>query len=220
MPRQKAPAGWGIESDLAVPFSEFRQRSQRPPTLRAPVVFGRLPKLYRQKDAYLSGPRNPPDGFVVATTSASEWVMYWAVFKVLKIEGDPREEPFNGRQGFFSFQRDISGGREMRGGAVADFLVYGGRGMLKHATILRLQSEQWHYFTNVLKQASDEAQARMLGGVARMVDVDEIDLLGDPSGAKPCRTIADAIAGRYMPTPLGSSTQRRAGGMWRPQVPR
>jgi hypothetical protein len=185
-----------------------------------PVVFPRGPRLYDQPWIYESGPGNPPTGFVTATTSGSEWVLYWAIWKVLGVPGDVREEPFSGRPTYFSFQRSFSGGREEIGGAVADFVVYGGRGRLHDSIIIRLQTEHFHRFTNVMTQARDARQAIMLQGAARLIDIEEVNILGDQTGEKACRHVAEVLSGTYLPNPMESSTQRRLGSGWRPIIPR
>ena len=40
---------------------------------------------------FKGGPGDPPPGFVVGQTSATEWVIYWAMSKVFGQPDDPRE---------------------------------------------------------------------------------------------------------------------------------
>src|SRR5690606_25402309 len=61
---------------------DARRRPVRPPRLRSFPVMPRGPRLYKlDPDHAKSGPGEPPPGFVTATTSATEWFVYWAVAK-------------------------------------------------------------------------------------------------------------------------------------------
>ena len=61
------------------------------PLRRHPMRFTGPRDLRLQSDPQVvGGPGEPPEGFVTAHTSRTEWVWFWASAKVLK---DPREFP-------------------------------------------------------------------------------------------------------------------------------
>lgn len=195
-----------------------RRKTISPPILRRPAVApigDRLftaPKDRGQQGIFVS----PPPGFVIATTSASEWIVYAAIAKVLHAPEDPTKPPYIGYPGIWSYQMPLMNGRHSAGGAVVDYVVYGGTRWADDATLIRLQTEQFHYFTDYAKQESDRQQMTRLMAIAHTIDIDEIEILGDPSGYKPCKVIAEALSGFNLPNPLGNNTERRARGLWRP----
>lgn len=195
-----------------------RRRSISPPSLVRPVVAPTGSRMFTappdrgQQGIFVS----PPPGFVVATTSGSEWIVYAALAKVLKKPDDPTKPPYIGYPGLWEYQMPFLQGRHQHGGAVVDYVVYGGSRYAEDATLIRLQTEQFHYFTDYAKQESDREQMTRLLAIANTIDIDEIEILGDPSGYKPCRVIAEALSGFNLPNPLGSNTARRARGLWRP----
>jgi hypothetical protein len=193
-----------------------RRERPRPPWLRRPTALPRGPRLYTfdPLDAVRSQFTTPPAGFLRATTSASEWMMYLALAKILGAPAEPTEPPFIGAPGVWIYQEPTMGGRNQAGGAVIDFIVLAGTRTSEN-TLLRLQTERYHYFANAFKQYTDETQLMRLFAIARVLDISENDILGDPTGAKACRHLAESLAGYAMPNPLASSRQRRFSG-WRP----
>ena len=195
-----------------------RRKPVSPPGLRKPVTMPTGSRLFTappdrgQVGIFVS----PPPGFVTGTTSGSEWIVYAAIAKVLKKPDDPTKGPYIGYPGLWDYQVPFAGGRRNRG-AVVDFVIYGGTPRMKETTLIRLQTEQFHYFTDYAKQEADRVQLTRLLAIANTIDIDEIEILGDPSGNKPCRVIAEALSGFNMPNPLGSGTVRRARGLWRPE---
>jgi hypothetical protein len=176
--------------------------------LKKPQTQARPPRARRMTTLYPTGPRaiglerpvrrivgpgDPPEGFVRATTSASEWRLYWALAKVFNDPVDPRRAPFFGGRdwgyqlallGQFAFQQ---------GSAVLDFLVY----LPQERIGIRLVTRYWHIAQSPQVKASDLAQKiRLELGDVRVVEVYEDDILSAPDGS-------DAIL-----------AAKRALGMW------
>lgn len=156
----------------------------------------------------------PPPGFLRATNSASEWIVYLAFAKILRSPPNPKEPPYEGGPGVWIYQEPTMGGRNQAGGAVVDYVILAGDRVSEN-TLVRLQTERFHSFASGMKQYTDERQLQLLNSIARVIDVDESQVLGDPTGEKACRYLAEALAGFAMPNPLASSQQRRFSG-WRP----
>lgn len=177
----------------------------RPGQLRRVPVTGTGPRdlgLQRKPDRQ-TGPGEPPPGFVRATTSLSEWWVYWALAKFFDDPRDPRQPPFFGGRDW-GYQIAAQGGRKEPGGAVVDFVVY----LIGETVGIRLQTDRFHLAAGPEKQAYDEAQARNLSRQMTVKDLYEQDYIGDKSGESVVRIIADTIGGRGRVNPLRSGTYR------------
>lgn len=149
--------------------------------LRTASVFPQGPRIFHQPITFVGGPDKPPPGFVVGQTSASEWNLYWAFAKVFGEPKDPRVPPFMGGYPYWGYQVDYMGSYSRApGSAVVDYVLYLGEGRVG----VRLQTVRFHYVTDSKKQAYDSLQRFNLEKYARIVDVDELDVLGDPTGEK------------------------------------
>ena len=188
---------------------DARRRPVRPPRLRSFPVMPRGPRLYKlDPDHAKSGPGDPPPGFVTATTSASEWFVYWAISKVLKFPKDPRQGPFNGWPGLWDFQHPMMGGRAARGGAVADFVIMPGN-VVDGEILIRLQTSRWHLFTDSSKQATDQILLTRMARFGRVVDIYEQDVILDKSGQAAILEVKKALWGGKPSDPLSAGTAKR-----------
>ena len=188
-----------VRKNLAIP-------QNRPPRLRRIPRENRGPKelrLWVEPERNV-GPGEPPPGFVTGTTSASEWVPYWAISKVFSDPPDPRKPPFEGGQ-LWDYQVSLDGGRRQRGGSVADFTVW----LPSQPIIIRLVTERFHIATNALKKAQDRRQAMNLEKYARVVDLYEQDIIADQSGEAAVRRIVELLGGRQRINPATAGTFRR-----------
>lgn len=150
----------------------------RPKPLRTTTRIPTGPKMYRKaaKPEFGSGPGEPPPGFVTPTTSKSEWLVYWAIWKALDVPGNVRQGPFNGPgTGEFEYQSWQMGGRSSLGGAVVDFLIfpYGSGSPIG----VRVQTEYFHIFAGSNKIASDEIQLALLSRNMTVVDVFDYEFI-------------------------------------------
>ena len=94
------------------------------------------------------------------TGSLAEWAIYWALTR-LGVE--------------LVFQADMLGGRNIRGGAVADFYIP------DRQLIIRVQGVFWHYERGAEIRAADELQKQaLMGEVYTVIDIDEDDAMRDP----------------------------------------
>jgi hypothetical protein len=159
-------------------------------------------------------PVNKPDfcvpwpNFVGAHTSLSEQIIYAALCMVMKVPGNWREPPYDGR-GAFSYQDPLLGGRMTKGGQVCDFLVPWG----SEEVCMRLQSEHFHVMAEVSKRADELFEKTH--STARIQDIYEQDFIADCSARAACAVVANALAGRDSPNPgyLGTSQAvRKRGG--------
>src|SRR5690606_36950937 len=188
---------------------DARRRPVRPPRLRSFPVMPRGPRLYKlDPDHAKSGPGDPPPGFVTATTSASEWFIYWAISKVLKFPKDPRQGPFNGWAGLWEFQHPLMGGPAARGGAVADFRILPGN-VVDGEILIRLQTSRWHLFTDHSKQATDQILLTRMARFGRVVDLFEQDVILDKSGQAAILEVKRALWGGKPSDPLAAGTAKR-----------
>lgn len=170
------------------------------PSLKRPTVFNQMPDIFRaafKPVASGEGPGAPPDGFLKATVSAVEWIVYFWLWILLSCDGDPRQGPFYGGRGpggSFSYQLSFFGGRRSPGGAVPDFAIL----RPTRAVIIRLQGEWQHVFTHSVKIESELFQkGRLAGADFDVIDVYEQHILSDPytrRGTVP-RVLQDAIEG-------------------------
>lgn len=174
--------------------------------LRRPPVRPTGPRIYhlqKKPELEFAGPGEPPDGFVTAHTSKTEWWIYWAIAKVLNDPVDPRRPPFVGGQDW-SYQKAEEGGR-IRGGQVLDFVVYAGN----RAIGIRVETERYHIFTSAHNQAHDFYLKTHSAAVDRIVNVYDQDFMGDPTGRAACVVISEALKGEERGHPVQFGRGRR-----------
>lgn len=144
--------------------------------------------LYR-KPIRRVGPMEPPPGFVTPTTSAEEWVAYWAMSRIFE---DPapdkvRMPPFYGGLDW-GYQL---GDREL-GSAVVDFVAY----LPGEIIGIRLVTEFFHVAAGVQKQATDETQMLSLSRWMTVRELYAQDIIEDASGESAIRAIVELLGGR------------------------
>lgn len=185
-------------------MARLRTPKRLPRLPRLPSMYARITKTLR-----VTGPGNPPNGFVGANNSASEWVVYWAMWKVFNEPGDVRAAPFLGSPtGRWSYQAPFMGGRRIKGGNVIDFVVNLGARRIA----IRVQTERYHIFVNSEIQAYDRMQAASFDADIEVVDIFEQDFIEDHSGVACIQMLRAIIAGEYMPSPLTQGTAYRTKG--------
>lgn len=174
--------------------------------LRRPPIRPTGPKIYRlqTKPARpFAGPGEPPEGFVTAHTSKTEWYVYWAIAKVLNDPVDPRRPPFVGGERW-AYQKAEEGGR-VKGGQVLDFVVFNGA----HSIGIRVETERYHIFTTAANHAHDFYLKTHSKAADVIVNVYDQDFMGDPSGQAACAVVARALKGEEGPSPMATATGRR-----------
>jgi hypothetical protein len=172
---------------------------------KAPTGERFVPKI----STTLTGPGEPPPGFINGQNSLTEWVAYWALFKIYgQSTDDPRRSPFYGLYPYFQYQSSELGGfTRALGSAVVDFVVFLGRTTLG----IRIQTERFHIFTDNRKQASDSLQrAQLEASGMQVIDVYDVDLLPIADGQKAVVTMKRAVGLLESPNPLVSGTAYRA----------
>lgn len=156
----------------------YRRKVSRPPSLKKPPSVPLGPKWeqeLRVKSKLVSGPGRPPLGFTSGRTSNLEWIVYWALFKILAPNRDPRQPPFWGVDGMFRYQSNYFGGR-VRGGTVLDFLVeYTPK--TRTSVGIRVNGSRYHEQGNARRQAEDAALRNRLSGTMIVVDIWDYELL-------------------------------------------
>lgn len=138
----------------------------------------------------LGGPGEPPEGFVTAHTSRTEWVVYWAFARVLRDPPDPRKPPYVGGAQW-SYQTPLDGGRVV-GGQVVDFVYLGPKGK---TVGVRVQTERFHIMTTSNKLVQDFLLKSTQRALDIIVDIFDQDFMGDESGKAACVVVANAIKG-------------------------
>lgn len=187
----------------------------QPPHLKRPTVFGRLPEVYAEvfkPTPSREGPGKPPPGFLHATASGVEWIVYFWLWQLLQCDGDVRQPPFYGGRGplgTFSYQLNFFGGRRKPGGAIPDFAVL----RPTRALILELQGEWQHVFTHSAKIERELFQTgRLAGQRFEVIRIFEQHILNDPysrRGTVP-RVLQDAIEGVAWVGPIAGGTPFRS----------
>lgn len=155
-----------------------------PSPLRHGAIFPRGPEVFAplRKTKHFGGPGDPPVGFVTNTTSASEWILYWASMRILDPDRDPRTPPFYGGR-LWSYQAQelsrIPGAYAKSISTNIDFLFFLGY----PGIAVRLQSYRFHEATDAMKQAYDRTQVTRIAGEFEVRDLFEEDFVGDTTGS-------------------------------------
>lgn len=160
--------------------------------------------LLNTKRTYTVGPGEPPPGFVGATTSKTEWLIYWASAKVFNDPKDPRQPPYWGGQAW-GYQIAANGGRRTPGGSVVDFVYY----LPGEVVGLRVQTYRFHDVAGPGVRAYDRAQAASLARWMTIRDIYEQEFIGDRSGESACRRIVEVLGGKRRISPVSSGSVRR-----------
>lgn len=199
------------ENPFAFRRTSTRRSQIRPPRLRSFPVMPTGPRFLDFPDDFgkeFRGPGEPPPGFLNYTNSYSEWVIYWALSKVIGVPKDPRQPPYEGYPGSWTYQRPFEGGR-IAGGQVVDFLIEDPSATAGGAIALRIQTERYHIFTDAAKQAVDRMLLTRLSGRYRVVDIYEQDFISDESGQAAVLETKRALYGGATSNPLRTGQARR-----------
>lgn len=175
---------------------------------RRPTVAPSGPEILglRKQRVHTGGPGQPPPGFVTATTSAVEWVWYWASAVYLRSPPDPRQPPYIGDGILWSYQvPDDAHDVRALGSYVSDFVYYLGTGQ----TVVRIDTYYYHIAADPEQQARDLYQ-KLHGNAENVIVVSAYDasFMGDPTGRAAVAAVADAIAGREIVSPIRGGTAR------------
>ena len=199
-----------MPSPSALPGLPDIGKTQPLKRLRKPPLRSTGPRVLRlQKDPdIIGGPGEPPEGFVTAHTSKTEWVVYWGFSKVTRQPRDPRKGPYIGAPGLWEYQKAVDGGRVI-GGQVVDFVYFHSRGQTLG---FRIQTERWHIFTDADKQMSDFFLKEDQRAVDQIVDLFDYEWLWDKTGKAVCAAIANGIKGIQSYSPIFAGTSQRIRG--------
>lgn len=214
----KPTAGFDSSGLVSARGADFGQAGERPKKgISQPGharTFSALPTgprafANRTNPMLATGPGTAPPGFVTASTSGSEWYVYWAL---AKISGDPhgddvRKPPFYGSrdESIWKYQYPYAGGRHLPGGAVVDFVWQ----PFNNPLLIRLQTEHFHVFSTTIKQATDLLQKDRLSDFGKVVDLFDQWFISDPSGAAVIVQCKRAIRGLLPIDPLLTGTSTR-----------
>lgn len=149
------------------------------------------------------GPEDPPPGFVTATTSFPEWILYWASSKVFNDPPDPRQPPyFGGKSWGYQLGEGEQGGAF---GAVVDFVYY----LPAQIVGVRLMGARYHEAGNPEQKLFDVLQRNNLARYIHVVDIYEQDFIADRTGAAACRRLVEALGGRRRISPAARGEFRK-----------
>lgn len=185
------------------------------PVLRVPAAIPRGPELYQFKTEHKSWATMDPQaiGFLGNRNSRVEWLAYGGLALAFKNPVEFWKPPFDGGWPDWTYQEPDQAGAGLRG-SIVDFVVYNpGRGARPIA--IRIQTEQFHYFTDAETQAYDSMQRTQLEQYADVIDVPDTALVGDPSGAKCVVTMKQAAGLIDFPNPIVAGTAVRASAVAR-----
>lgn len=182
----------------------------RPPRLRSLAALPTGPRMFREpKDRGYKGPTSdPPPGFVVGTTSKTEWMIYHGLSKVMGYPQDPRQGPFIGMPGMWRYQKAFEGGRRERGGAVIDFVVLSGAKSSQDIAF-RIQTEHFHIFASNEVHMHDLLQYERLSSSMVVVDLYDEDFAFDPTNQATIILLKRALNGEIEPNPITDGTSQR-----------
>lgn len=187
-----------------------RRTAIRPPAL--PSLGAAIPKgprlfsIPKAQQRPITGPGEPPVGFVGPTTSRVEWIVYWGLARILKYPKDPRQGPWVGWPPLWSYQNPFDGGRQLLGGAVIDFLIQPNR-FNSFAIAIRLQTEYFHNSSfGGNKRALDLLQEARISKAYQVRDIQETSFINDPTGSAVCRELIRVLSGFSQPDPLAGGT--------------
>lgn len=164
----------------------------------------RLYQFYKDPERAQGGPGEPPAEFVGVWSSKTEWMVYWALCRLLAPEKDPRKPPFVGVEGVFAYQKAEDGGR-VPGGSVTDFAVNTPTGWIG----LRVETERWHIFTEAVRQVQDFFIKTHLRTMERVISLYDQHFIFDSSGSAVIKVVAMALKGIELPSPIRTGTAER-----------
>lgn len=205
----------GIDSARAADFGFSGDRPKksvsRPTAARTFSARPTGPRQFadRTNPLLVDAPGTPPDGFIRASTSGSEWFAYWAMARIYGDPkgGDVRNPPFYGSrdESKWKYQYPYAGGRHLPGGAVVDFVA----SPFNNAVLIRIQTEHFHVYTTTRKQATDILQHDVLAKYGLVVDVYDQWYMDDPTGVSCIVQMKHAIQGILPVDPLQGGTAKR-----------
>lgn len=177
-----------------LPRIKGEQRAPRLPGVN-PVVYGLGPESagLRKRVRRTGGPGDPPPGFVGATTSLSEWLIYWAFARIFNDPEDPRQ-PNEGGNYYggkdWNYQEATGAFTRQLGSAVIDFLFYANRQRLA----IRVQTQRFHEQAGSEKQGLDILQVIQLESQGYTVqDIFESDFIKDDNGQAAIVVVKEAL---------------------------
>lgn len=175
----------------------FQGRAGRPqiPKVKKQTLRPQPPQQFPRvwSAEYLGGPGEAPAWIITPTTSASEWMIYWALEKTLGPQGE-------GKWGYQISSNNSS--------TIIDFVVWDRTPRIA----IRVQSERYHLATLQHKHTYDRLQREMLERSGyKVIDVYEEHFLGDKTGRAAIAVTKDALKGIERPSPIRYKT-----GMSRP----
>lgn len=179
-----------------------RRRPQRPTRLPSIPTFPRGPKALDFSGApKVGGPGEPPPGFISPSNSRAEWMIYWAMAKVIGTPNDPRKPPFIGAHGLWEYQRAY-GQYATPGSTTIDFVVFPQRATRGRGIALRIVTERYHELVDPRKRAKDIIQKRLLSTSYETKDLHEVHFITDESGQSAVRLVKFVLAGGTSPDPF------------------
>ena len=183
-------------------------RLATPPDPRMMTVLPRGPRWLHLVNVEMqaSGPGEPPPGFVTPHTSATEWLVYWALAKIFNNPRDPRQFPFIGGWPDWLYQVGLDG---TRANALVDFMI--NRPANARRLGLRIQTGYFHYGKGSEVIVFDQQQLAALLRYIDVVDIPDTELLGDDSGQKAIVRVKAALGMLLTNDPILAGTVHRGG---------
>lgn len=189
-----------------MPAKERPLKLSKIPRTRRQTLRSRGPASIDRRVTRYVGPGEPPPGFITPWNSAPEWIVYWALWKILHEVGDvrkPRNGVFVGGE-HFGYQTVLDGGRTSLGGQIMDFVIY----MPGNDIGLDLLGEQHHLAAGAAQNAIDSARLAAAARYMKVIPIYEQFIIGDPTGEQACRYLVEALGGRRVLNPVTSGTFR------------
>lgn len=145
-------------------------------------IFGKGPNSLRQalKDPEIvSGPGTKPTTGPLALATQPEWYVYWALLHLGK---KPNVD--------FSYRGETSYA-SLSTRTQLDFTILDGSSIA-----IEVQGTFWHYEQGADKIVQDMVRSGQLSSSWHVIDIDEDDLVGDPSGQAALYYVREALQGR------------------------
>lgn len=160
---------------------EKRHKPFDPNPVKKKPVFGHGPRALKEalKDPeYVSGPGAKPNTGALALATLPEWYVYWALMRLGK---RPQIDfVYRGETSYASLSSQTQ----------LDFSILDGSRIA-----IEVQGTYWHYEQGSAKLVQDYVRSANLSSQWQVINIDEDDVVGDPSGNAAIYMVKEALLG-------------------------
>lgn len=153
---------------------DLKESSKRP-------IFGKGPTELRSSlkaPEIVSGPGQRPDTGILAVATMPEWYVYWALERLGK--KPDTDFSYRAKTAYTSLSTDTQ----------LDFTMLDGSGIA-----IEVQGTFWHYEQGAAKIVQDMVRSGALSRQWTVINIDEDDIVGDPTGQAAIYMVREALQG-------------------------